>query len=355
VSRRRAARARTSRRATIFDSDASNPYGRELAHLLKMDDSFEIVFCGPSDLTDIDARLSLRPRFSVPKLRDFVHEIRSLVKVAIRSDPSNPVVVVWARPYQKIVLAALAGGPRRRLHAIVHNPTSDRWPRGWRRVVEGYYLQRANRLVHSATLGDHLRKLTGLTSEVVQHPPYAQWVAANMPEPLNRTTGDASRGRLLIFGRYEPDKFRDLEALLYELDTVGSALELRILTRPHIDVAIQPKHLTIDNRSRNEWISDPELAEALSWADVLVAPYEGVTESGTVNLALTAGTRVVAFRGGALSEHLRPHALVEPADYKALAMAALEAASGPASTNRWTANDRAESARLSWLQALRSE
>ncbi|MGG7452676.1 glycosyltransferase [Plantibacter auratus] len=176
-----------------------------------------------------------------------------------------------------------------------------------------------------------------------------------MPESTDGTTVDGSRGRLLIFGRYEPDKFRDLEALLSELDTVGSALELRMLTRPHIDLTFRPKHLTIDNRSRSEWIADPELAEALAWADVLVAPYEGVTESGTVNLALTAGTRVVAFRGGALSEHLRPQALVEPADYKALAIAALRAVSGPTSTNMWTANDRAESARLSWLQALRSE
>ncbi|WP_043806263.1 glycosyltransferase [Paenarthrobacter aurescens] len=153
-------------------------------------------------------------------------------------------------------------------------------------------------------------------------------------------------------GRLERDKFRSLEELINALDGLPVPATLRMLVRPAVVDLPETTSLVVENRSGDKWIDDKDLAEALQWTDILLAPYEAVTESGTVQLALTMGVRVVGFSGGAMCESLRPDALAERGDYDGLVGAILRVSRSVDGTGLWTAESREADCRRSWEDVL---
>ena len=75
------------------------------------------------------------------------------------------------------------------------------------------------------------------------------------------------------------------------------------------------------------------MVQAVREAALVLAPYRGATQSGTVLLAVTLGVPVVAYDVGAVSDHVPRGRLVPVGDHVALAGLVCEVLSaGPAAT-----------------------
>lgn len=335
---------------TIFDSDASNPYSEELLAIFRTS-GIDTMFAGPADNVLSDRTTSLRPRFRADGRWALLVELAGMMRLFLRTSARRPVVVVWARPYQKLILGCMAVAKRGSIVYIVHNPEASRWPKGARGTLERWFVKRIRPVVHSETLRGDLARIGPYDAAVVVHPPYVEW-QKRMNAGHVRCDVERKGLRLLILGRMEPDKFRSLPKLVSALEKLPVASTLRVLVRPAVHTIPESSSLIIENRSRDGWIEDAELADGLRWADVLIAPYEAVTESGTVQLALTLGVRVVAFSGGALENSLISEALVDMGDYSGLAAAIVRVTSTTSGTSRWTPESRSEECLRSWLPLL---
>lgn len=338
------------RSITVFDSDASNPYSEELVGVLSSG-GIEVDFLAPVDHPLVLDEIGLRPRFRSSTLRSLVLEISSLLRLVRFASDISPVVVVWARPYQKIVLALLAMLRKSSVFYIVHNPEESRWPQGIRKRIEEMLLKSAQAIVHSESLRLRLLDFGPFPARVVIHPPYVEWQSRLGATHVRREVSGQGLN-LLLLGRLEPDKFRSIDALISALDKLPCSATLRLLVRPAVTSLPSPNSLKLDDRSQNEWIDDTEIVESLLWADVLVAPYEAVTESGTVQLALTLGLRVVAFSGGALDQSLKPNALAKMGDFDDLAAKILEVTKTTSSTSKWSPQVRAAECLETWRVVL---
>lgn len=334
----------------IFDSDASNPYSEELVRIFRSH-GLKVDFCGPGDHVLTTRRDSLRPRFQPQKWKMWPSEFFCLVHLGLSISINRPTIIVWARPYQKVLLSFFASFKRNSVFYIVHNPEPSRWAVGIRKRIEGLLLRVSRPVVHSEDLRENLLNFGDYAADVVVHPPYVAWQSRIGASHVRRDV--KGRGlNIIVLGRMEKDKFRNLSDLTNALEKLPVPSTLRLLVRPKVRVVPSTSLLAIEDRSRNEWIEDSELAAGLRWADVLVAPYEAVTESGTVQLALTLGVRVVAFSGGALDRSLIPSALVEKGDYEALTQAILDVTQTCSSTAQWTSSSRASACLEGWLTAF---
>lgn len=336
----------------IFDSDASNPYSEELYGVLTTG-GIKAEFVGPSDNHLTIHQNSLRPRFSRVTGRDLVRELFVVLRLIMKLSWRKPIIIVWARPYQKAIFGLYAFLRTNSVIYIVHNPVKSRWPTGIRNRVEDLLLRSARPVVHSESLRLELLKFGPFQAAVVAHPPYLAWVERIGASHVRRDTKEGGLN-LVILGRLEPDKFRSLPTLIQALDAVPGPATLRMLVRPSVGRLPSTSRLTLDDRSRDQWIDDAEMADGLKWADVLLAPYEAVTESGTVQLALTLGVRVVAFSGGALDQSLVPEALADVGDYLGLVKAITEVTKSTSPTSRWSPRARSEDCLKGWTSLLAS-
>jgi glycosyltransferase involved in cell wall biosynthesis len=72
-------------------------------------------------------------------------------------------------------------------------------------------------------------------------------------------------------------------------------------------------------RGGPDFASEPQIADVLSSARALLAPYRGVTTSGSVISALSAGCPVATFDIGGFSCLINPSMLARPGDFATLA------------------------------------
>ncbi|MDR6790961.1 hypothetical protein J2X12_000611 [Pseudarthrobacter oxydans] len=339
-----------NRKAFVFDSDGSNPYSEELVGIFRSN-SFSVALIGPADHDLTDRKYSLRPRFRLGGIKALAAEVFTLTRLFFVADVNTPLIVVWARPYQKVALALVAWLKRGSVFYVVHNPEASRWPVGVRKHIETFLITTALPVVHSEGLRVRLSEFGFRNAGVVVHPPYISWQKRINASHLRQVVQDRSLN-LLILGRMQADKFKDLDALVSALDQLPMPASLRLLVRPRVSRLPETYNLVLEDLSREEWIDDAELADSLRWADVLVAPYEAVTESGTVQLALTVGLRVVAFSGGALEQSLISSALAESGNYDELRKAIVRVSTSCATTSRWTPESRARDCYHGWVALL---
>lgn len=334
----------------VFDSDASNPYSEELLRVLDRG-GVDAEFVGPSDSHLARSDKSLRSRFLPVSKRALLSEFIVVLGLVAHITSRNPIIVVWARPYQKLILSFYAFLRPCSVIYIVHNPEPSRWPKGVRLLIEKLLLRFARPVVHSEGLRQELLKFGRYEADVVVHPPYLAWKERIGASHIRRDT-KAKSLNLIILGRLERDKFRSLPSLIRALDDLPIPSTLRMLVRPIAGQLPATSRLSLDDRSSDHWIDDAEMANGLRWADVLLAPYEAVTESGTVQLALTLGVRVVAFSGGALDQSLVPEALAAAGDYPGLANAILKVTDSTSPTSKWTPQTRSEDCLRGWTALL---
>jgi glycosyltransferase involved in cell wall biosynthesis len=184
------------------------------------------------------------------------------------------------------------------VHLVVHEAT----PRGEQGSVRSRVEDLLRTRARLISLSEHTAQLLGRQSSLCSHPPYAHWAAW---AGVKRTDDDVRPRQVLVLGQIRPDKGLDqLPGILRSLPTdVAASTTLVVAGKGALPNAAELAQLvTLDDRSGDEFLEDAELASLLETSGVLLAPYVGASQSGTVLLALTVGLPVIAYDSGAISD-----------------------------------------------------
>ncbi len=212
------------------------------------------------------------------------------------------IVVSWATPVHAVPLRVLVGASGGACAvAMLHNPEPHE-PMPFSRVLLKVLLRRMRGVVvHSETVADRVRELTGVTSvEVTAHPPNLRVGHAPLPPtpPL----------RLLMLGFVRPYKGVDLAFDAVALG-VGRGAEFELTVAGDFWEPPEPLFAELSARGLNNvvtlrpgYVPDDDLDEMLAAHHLLIAPYRSATVSGLVPLAFSAGRPVVATPVGGLPE-----------------------------------------------------
>ncbi|MDQ1685577.1 MAG: hypothetical protein QOC82_2314 [Frankiaceae bacterium] len=319
----------------LYDVDPVNPYGRELAAVLS--NQREVTLVCSRALSWIPDGVTGRRVLAAPKAMSSMLDVvrRRLfgvvVAILVSWRSRAPIVVVWSRDAWDAFLLALFG---RRVIVIDHNPRADRRATGIRGRAEALLRRRAAAVVvHDRSLTD------GTQCSVVTHPAYVEWRQRFLPnDPPARSD------RVLLLGAIRRDKgAADIAGLIDALPDGTGVTVVGKGPRPHPNV----EHIGGD-----DFVSEERLGEELARGGVVLAPYPGATQSGTVILAITCGLPVLGYAAGALPSLLTDQSLVESGDVAALAATFERYQRQPWPTARVTGNDLTERCARDWLDVL---
>jgi glycosyltransferase involved in cell wall biosynthesis len=306
----------------LYDPDPVNPYGRELAHLLAGERAPLLVMPRVQDpLVGAFRSLSV---LAVGRRRDGLvgtilrRLFGPVMTVMLAAFWRAPLVVVWVRDAWDATVLACAARCGARVIFVDHNPLEGRRLRGAGGKAQGVLEKTAAAtVVHSARLitPDLARRAR---VHVVPHPPYSLWRDTYYQAPRGRAS---AAKQVLLLGALRPDK-----GLMHLPEVVRTCrtrpLEIIVAGKgvPPPGWAEQLSALGVDAvvLGGKNFLPDETVAEAISTADVLLAPYVGATQSGAVVLAQTCGLPVVGYRSGALEDVIARDNLVDPGDADAL-------------------------------------
>jgi glycosyltransferase involved in cell wall biosynthesis len=349
--------ARSRPDIVLYDSNSLNPYGAELAELLRSEGHQVTRWCAWDDPFPSGGK---RPYLEAGRQR--VGLMRAVLSrwggpwlfALLHIASGRRIVFLWTNGVRDLLVVRLLVMTRRHVAFIDHNPIPARSPSG----LQGQLLAamrrdpRIGRLVHGAHLTSGVKDLV---PRVVGHPSYARWAALNDVERLPMT-GQCVRA--LFLGVIRQDKgSAELPALVRELVSLG--MHVTIAGRGDLR-GEEWNDLQSNDRVRivggGRHVSDSEIAEALRECSVLVAPYRDVTMSGSVLMALSAGLPVAAYWSTGLSTVL-PDDFMTSDDPRELAERAHKLAH---ERDRWAARvgkmvqELDQASARSWSRALES-
>lgn len=303
----------------VWDPNGVNPYGAEIARLLH------------EEQTDLTVWRTRRSQISIPARshdwlsRSVVQD--GLVRAAVLrlSTPIAFIVycvftkrvpfILWARGQYEVALFALFAMfvP---LVFVYHNPDQSRYRTRIDRCSTAWLLScAACVVVHSQKYLRNVHTKRGFVS-FVPHPPYDTWLRSMMEKESDRETrGSGSAiARAVFIGEVRADKgLSHLPRILASFPDRGIEISIVGFGANAIELSRQfGDHERVRFVVSQEPLPDSTIAFELSRADVLIAPYVSPTQSGTVNLAFTARTPTLAYRGGGMSELLTDDALCDP-------------------------------------------
>lgn len=334
----------------VYDPDPLNPYGRELARLLSSLAPTTLYTTTAAEWTPSGVRT--RRVLSSNRHRDhlagavLLRLTGCLLAVASSVVRRRLLVVAWPRDAWDgfvFTMAARAGLP---VVVVDHNPIPERRRTGRAGRTDAALMSAAAAVVvHSESLAAAARTCKNRVV-VAAHPAYFGW--------WNRFRGVREiRGsrRVLFLGALRGDKGADDLAAVVAHMSVREPVTLVLAGRGELPVSLNAAADAVAELERMGdagGCTDEEIASALASADVLVAPYRGATQSGSIILALTAGLPVVAYRSGAIPELIGDDFTTAVGDVEALAACALRAMSVGEQTARLTAQDLDQRARDDW-------
>lgn len=309
---------------TVYDPDGLNPYGREIAALLTRAGHF-VRLLTPADVEWIpEGVVGLRVLPAVGSRSRVVKALQLLAGVSrllVDAARGRVILVCWSWYLIEKLAVALAARVGGRLIVVVHNPGGRGRQSRWTAAAERLEHRYARSLVaHSVVLAP---RAPAATFRVCIHPPYITYAEAfRSPVEVGEDPGAAV---LLSLGAIRADKRIDLLADVFSRVPPGirARLRLRLIGRDRelgrgVVEAIAPI-VPVVNDLDERGVGDVEIVSALAAADALLAFYPGATQSGSAILALTVGTRVLAFDAGALHEVIRSEFLVATDDLDAAA------------------------------------
>ena len=326
----------------VYDPDGINPYGRELAALLRPLGPLLITAADAEWVPEnVEAIRGLPSNRSRPgRVVQAARLLRSIFRAVGHGLRGSPVVIVWTRSAVEEVAFAIAAALGARIVFVLHNPG----PRGrrkqrWRNLVRGVLLRRVPVLVtHGPRLAERTAEETGRTPLVVDHLPYVEW--------LGGRPGSSEASGILVFGQVRDYKGLDFVAAVVSRlpESVKNDRTLTIAGRGEVPfevrVAVQAAGLRVEDRTASRFLDDEEV-RALFQSCVVLVPQLDATQSGVAALALTAGLPVVAFDAGDIRTLPGLEWVVPPADVDAAATAVTAAlnSAGPSAeaVDRWRA------------------
>ncbi|WP_373457946.1 glycosyltransferase [Sinomonas atrocyanea] len=215
------------------------------------------------------------------------------VSVAM-SPRSEALIVVWTRDFWDALVFAvrtLVGG---KTFFIRHNPPSVRRRRGLGGFGEGILARTAVVIVHSQWLAEQTES-SARKVRVADHPPYS--VSRDLVQSGKRDEPPGSCAVVGFVGSLRPDKgVADLKLISeassseWILMYMGPADESGL---SKLRAELSPREVRALNAGSTP--TDGELAQGLKSCSLVVAPYRGVTVSGSINLAFAVGCPVVGY------------------------------------------------------------
>ncbi|WP_138416442.1 glycosyltransferase [Sinomonas gamaensis] len=339
---------------TVYDPNHLNPYGRELARILS-GSGFRIrLWISEEQVSSIppstSVQLGLLPGQGLHGLIGFIRRVVLPLRLAM-SRMRDPLVVVWTRDsWDGLVfgLRAIAGGKTAFVH---HNPVEGRGRNGWARRSQEFLEKHARVLVHQARLAPMVRR-SRYPVQIVVHPPYRQIRDLAFQDEI---TEAGNRPRLAFVGALRRDKgFDDLSDVASMSDASWDLLLLG--PAPEHELESLSKRLGDERKlitpGRGHRLSDKELSTALRTCRLMIAPYTSVTESGSINLALSIGTPVLAYDSPGTYALLNSSSLSK--DAAGLARLIDKFLESPWDTFSVTFEERERSSSDSWKKALES-
>ncbi len=140
---------------------------------------------------------------------------------------------------------------------------------------------------------------------VVPHGPFYAAEAAKATRDLDRASG--SELQVLFLGRIVA--YKGIGLLLDAWSVVSSKNSTAHLTiagdgdlAPYAEKIASAQQLTIDNR----WLSDADIIDHITNADILVLPYLEASQSGVIGIAHSFGVPVVCTDVGGLAQQVDP-------------------------------------------------
>jgi glycosyltransferase involved in cell wall biosynthesis len=347
-------------RVVVYEPDGVNPYGREIALLLAAS-GLDVCVVLAQDAGWTPPAVGVRR--TLPRNGPAPH--RTLQAFALARSlgwclamallrPRTTWLVVWTRSVADELLFALLARLGRRVVLVVHNPGS-RQPPGRLRASSTRVLRGAATVgvAHSDELRTELQpQRPGKDVAVCPHPPYSGWWQDHAPA-VDRSPSD-----VLVLGQLQPHKgLEQLPAILDLLPAhIRARLTLTLCGKGSLDAGLATElaaRVRVVDRTSRGFVSDADLALELGRAAVLLAPYRGATQSGTVALALTAGLRVVAFEDGAVADLVDDSGLVPPGDAARFARRVVDSLEeGRAGGPRLPLSTWREQARSAWADAV---
>jgi GT2 family glycosyltransferase len=351
---RRDASVRVASRVTVYDPNFLNPYGAELTQLLRTVDLDAKCWCAPGSsnrrvlASPEERRTWLAPpaergrSFAYSALRVLGPLALAVAAVARR----RTIVVVWVRDKADSSILA-AASKLTRVISVDHNPP------GTGRDADGspqarLRLSRTNLVVHSSRLLTRMPSQHREQTAVVPHPAYLGWTSIFVP-PGSNAKGSHDIFTAILVGAARSDKGGHLqEELASRLSAHG--IRCRFVGLQAGELADRLKG--IDGVEVQGVVNDEELAEALTYSDVMIAPYTNATQSGSVTLAFSVGLPTLGFASGGLQDLLSPRATVPVGDVQALVELVVQFSHAPFFTYSRTVNDLTSQVAWGWRRLL---
>jgi glycosyltransferase involved in cell wall biosynthesis len=310
-------RSEKKRRAVIFETDSTNPYGRELGALLASD--FEIKVLVPAHTewipTGIEIRRILPANHPTNLAMQILLQAFGLATTARDALLWRSVIIVASTRgwYDELALALLATIGAR-LIIVAHDPVPKQALSRVRLFIRRFLWRQARAVVaHSEQLADEASRTCERRVYPVPHLPfteYAAWARVIAPDAKS-----GAQFHLLVLGHMREDKGLDRLPVILEFLPSATRSQLSISFAGRGDcgkaVAEVTRLVTVTRAPVDHFLTDVEIAQELAKSDLLLAPYARVSASGSVVLALSRGLRVVAYDTGTLADVVAPTGLVD--------------------------------------------
>ncbi|WP_207345851.1 glycosyltransferase [Arthrobacter sp. E3] len=320
----------------VWDPNPFNPYGAEVARVISGDQVRVYRFCRKGDKirSACTANVEVLPTPSAGQA-SFLKKAQYVIGIFLfflRAIAKRPLIIVpWINTTLEVVCFRLLLMFGTKIVLVVHNPIPARDDVDKKWGLAQLRRRCSAQVVHSSELASNLEGAGNCY--VAAHPGYFAWTQSTAG--YNRDAIDTALRSLRSFPREEivalfmgsirPDKGFDLlPEISRELtEREGTLLVSVGLVSPPARVVLDSCVNTVVQGDGNSYVSDNQLYAALMFADVLIAPYENVTASGTIMMALSLGKPVVAFSNENLIRFLPEQCLVEPGNVIALVESAL--------------------------------
>ncbi|HVT66033.1 MAG TPA: glycosyltransferase [Mycobacteriales bacterium] len=316
----------------LHESDGINPYGRELLNVLSRG-GMSGTASFPADMEwvpdigpDFAIRRVLPGNHPSAKWRQVLRLAHGMCLLVVAAARRNTILISWTRTTVEDLLLCLLAGVGCDVISIAHNAELRGSPSRMRNRAYQRRMRTSARVVaHTPeALQQCLAHVGGNgNGHIARHPLYLAWVEA-FASSRKSSTGEVKR--LVLLGAVRDDK--GAVDIVRIMSLLPSSLREQVQLTFAGPGRLEPDTAkSLDNLGVrvlgpfDKFVTDKELGEILAEADLCIAPYRRVTQSGSVMLALSVGLPVLAFATGGLIQTVSPQGLVPPDDMEAFAKA----------------------------------
>lgn len=275
----------------VYDPNAFNPYGTELASVLSA--KYRVIHLAHGESTELANDACDRVVVFDRSASAMVRFLRVIIGISFSR---AAVILCWVPSGRHLAVAQLLTRLSRRVFFVDHNPLGSRASMGPISISQREKLfSRSNvfRVLHYGCGSDN-----SFHDGLVYHPSYSTLTSGYSSSAIS----SRNKSGCLFFGSARSDKgISYLPEISQRLVDLGVNLRIRVgkCTPKEAEFLRDSAADVVVGLDRH--LSDGDIIAEIRRAKVVVAPYSEVTMSGTAILAASVGTPVVMFDSPAMS------------------------------------------------------